>query len=186
MKLLIFKLLISILMLNFALYAKENKSSKIAYQNAPINENFPINMNQEKTNLLIEEPKEKENNENNNKSDNFDNLEDFKTLTFCQLLKNKDIERDNHYRGSFFPIRIFRTPGKVLNKNKIKNHKMVMMNTDKVSERLFILVPENQKNEVRKMIRRHKKIDIVYKRIGIFNSKYPLLQLVKNVELEKN
>ncbi|MDY6969446.1 MAG: hypothetical protein SVR08_12440 [Spirochaetota bacterium] len=107
----------------------------------------------------------------------------YETLTYEQLLNNSDNIRNRSFQGSFYPIRIFSNI-KNLKHKRIKNQKILMLSTSKSSQRVMMLFPLNKIRIMREMTQVYEKRRFIYQPLGVFKSKYPLLQFISFCEKE--
>ena len=98
--------------------------------------------------------------------------------TYKQLLEEYPSMQGKEYFASLYPVKFYKVPSS-LKVYDIKNHKLLLMQTDSEKYRLLVFVPEEKIEVIKKNKEAGNKVNFAYSPLGVYKQRYPVLKLIK-------
>lgn len=102
-------------------------------------------------------------------------------LTYSALMENKDIIKDQNYRGASYALKVYKIPEDIGIKTDA-DAMMAMLATKSGESKLFLIVPAERLAWFQEMIKSDKLMEYVYKPLGVYKEKYPVIQFVDEMK----
>jgi len=102
-------------------------------------------------------------------------------LTYKKLLENTAEIKTQDYRGASYALKIFKIPEDIGIEVK-EDQKMAMLATKSGENKLFLLVPGDRTQWIQEFIKSDKVMEFVYRPVGLYKEKYPILQFVDEMK----
>ncbi|MGL4369015.1 MAG: hypothetical protein ACRCUT_04995, partial [Spirochaetota bacterium] len=102
-------------------------------------------------------------------------------LTYNKLLGNAPESKAQDFRGSSYALKLFKVPDDLGIEVK-GEQKMAMLATRSGENKLFLLVPSDRVEWVQGFIKNDKVMEFVYRPVGLYKEKYPVLQFVDEMK----
>jgi hypothetical protein len=107
---------------------------------------------------------------------------DYSEISYDSLLvslkDNPSSLQRRKYRGTYIPVRIFYQIPEKIRKQANKGDKILMVTPKNGQYRLFLLFPNDKKEEIKSFIRKYQQISFIYEPVGMFNKRSPLLRYI--------
>jgi hypothetical protein len=102
-------------------------------------------------------------------------------LTYNILLEGKDDIKEQNYRGASYALKMYKIPDDL--GFKVENNAMMAMLATRSGEnKLFLVVPAERSAWIQEMINNYKVMEFVYKPLGVYKEKYPVIQFVDEMK----
>lgn len=102
-------------------------------------------------------------------------------LTYNILLEGKDDIKNQNYRGASYALKLYKIPDDLGFKVE-GSAMMAMLATRSGENKLFLIVPSEKSAWIQEMINSYKVMEFVYKPVGIYKEKYPVIQFVDEMK----
>lgn len=101
-----------------------------------------------------------------------------------QLLEDDKSLKEETFKGSFLPKKTLKIPAE-LKKYCKEKEKIVVISADGPEEKLLLIVPRDTVKQIRSLIKKKQKVNIVYSPVGVYKKKndmYPVLKFIDMLE----
>lgn len=102
-------------------------------------------------------------------------------LTYNKLLENSADIKNQNYRGASYVLKLFKIPDD-LGIAVEGDQKMAMLATRSGENKLFMLIPADKVQWLQEYIKGDKVMEFVYKPVGLYKEKYPVLKFVDEMK----
>jgi hypothetical protein len=102
-------------------------------------------------------------------------------LTYGLLMENKDTAKAQNYRGASYALKVYKIPEDLGIKAEADSM-MAMLATRSGESKLFMIVPSSRLEWIQGMIKSDKLMEYVYKPLGVYKERYPVVQFVDEMK----
>jgi hypothetical protein len=102
-------------------------------------------------------------------------------LTYNKLIENSAEIKTQTYRGASYALKLFQIPEDI-GVPVSADQKMAMLATKSGENKLFIIISSDKIQKVQEYIKSDKVMEFVYKPVGLYKDKYPILQFIDEMK----